>query len=189
MSPVCLVPSRRFEDARGWFSETYNEQHLRELGIECRFVQDNHSYSIHEGTIRGLHFQTPPFAQAKLVRCVRGAIFDVAVDVRHASPTFGAWVGAELSAENGLQLFVPAGFAHGFMTLKPETEVTYKVSDFYSAKHDDGVMWNDGDVNVSWPLTTGRSLILSEKDKKLRRLSEFVSPFPYDGHPLEQLKF
>ena len=130
-SPVRLLEPRRFGDDRGWFTEVYNEKSFAESGIGVRFVQDNHSLSRPVGVLRGLHFQTPPFGQDKLVRCIAGAIFDVAVDVRKDSPTYGKWVGAELSAENGWQLFIPVGFAHGFVTLTPDAEVTYKCSNFY----------------------------------------------------------
>lgn len=128
--PVKLIATKRSEDARGWFVETWSQRNFEAAGLDADFVQDNHSYSRHSGTIRGLHFRSVPFAQAKLVRCVRGRIFDVAVDIRHDSPTFRQWVGAELSAENGDQLFVPRGFAHRFLTLEPDPEVAYKVTHF-----------------------------------------------------------
>ncbi|RYF21683.1 MAG: dTDP-4-dehydrorhamnose 3,5-epimerase, partial [Oxalobacteraceae bacterium] len=131
-SPVQLIRPKRFGDARGWFTEVYSVPAFAALGITCTFVQDNHSLSIPAYTLRGLHFQTPPRGQDKLVRCIRGRIFDVAVDVRNGSPTYGQWVGAELSAENGHQLFIPIGFAHGFVTLEPDCEVTYKCSDIYA---------------------------------------------------------
>jgi dTDP-4-dehydrorhamnose 3,5-epimerase len=138
------------------------------------------------GVLRGLHFQRPPHAQAKLVRCIRGAIWDVAVDIRKGSPTFGRFAAAELSAENGWQLFVPAGFAHGFLTLQPDTEVEYKVSDFYAPECDGGLIWNDPDLALPWPLMDGAP-ILSNKDHKLPGLSEFENPFDYDGIPLAPL--
>ena len=181
---VKLISGRRFTDARGWFSEVYNAKVFSDRGVCADFVQDNQSWSRSQGTIRGLHFQTPPHGQAKLVRCLRGAIFDVAVDVRKGSPTYGQWVGAELSADNGLQLFIPVGFAHGFMTLEPDTEVFYKVTDFYAPAHDGGLLWSDPDIGVEWPALPGGSPVLSEKDKRLPRLSQFDSPFPYDGVPL-----
>ena len=187
MSQVRLVSSRRFGDHRGWFSETYNAGRFLEIGIACQFVQDNHSLSKPIGTVRGLHFQTPPYGQDKLVRCIRGAIFDVAVDIRHGSPTFGKWVGAELSAENGLQLYVPIGFAHGFMTLQPDTEVTYKVSSLYAPAHDGGIRWDDPEINIKWPLPKGAQPVLSSKDLQLPSLREFKSTFAYDGKPLEPL--
>jgi dTDP-4-dehydrorhamnose 3,5-epimerase len=139
-------------------------------------VQDNCSYSVSRGTIRGLHYQTPPRAQAKLVRVVRGAVVDVAVDLRRASPTFGRHVSAVLSAETGEQLFIPIGFAHGFCTLEPGTEVAYKISDFFSPQHDTGIAWDDGDLGITWPLE-GLSPVLSDKDRKLPRLCESASAF------------
>jgi dTDP-4-dehydrorhamnose 3,5-epimerase len=186
MNPVKLIPPVRHGDDRGWFTEVYNEETFAGLGVVDRFVQDNHSWSQPAGVLRGLHFQTPPFAQAKLVRCIRGAILDVAVDVRRGSPTFGRWVGATLSAENGCQLYVPVGFAHGFLTLEPDTEVTYKVSALYAKPHDSGLAFDDPDIGVAWPLAAGREPILSAKDEALRsrRLAGFDSPFPYDGRPL-----
>lgn len=184
--PIKLIKPRRFADDRGWFSETYNARTYAALGVTVAFCQDNHSMSRPAGVLRGLHFQRPPHAQAKLVRCVRGAIWDVAVDIRTGSPTFGRFVATELTAENGWQLFVPEGFAHGFVTLAPDTEVEYKVSDFYSPDCDGGLIWNDPDLAVPWPLADGAP-ILSDKDQKLPRLSEFENPFIYDGIPLSPL--
>ncbi len=184
MSCVKLIECRRFEDARGWFTEVYSEAAFAGHGIADRFVQDNHSLSRPVGTLRGLHFQTPPHAQAKLVRCIRGRILDVAVDVRRGSPTYGRWVGAELSAENGRQLYIPVGFAHGFVTLEPETEVTYKVTDVYAPKNDGGIRWNDPTVAIDWSLPAGVTPVLSAKDELLPTLAEFDSPFEYDGVPL-----
>ena len=181
---VKLTSGRRFADARGWFSETYNARTLAARSIDVSFVQDNQSLSGPKGTIRGLHFQTQPHSQAKLVRCLKGAIFDVAVDIRMRSPTYGQWVGTELSAENDRQLFIPVGFAHGFMTLEPDTEVFSKVTDFYSPACDGGLLWNDPDIGVEWPALPDAPPLLSEKDEKLPRLSQFESPFPYDGVPL-----
>lgn len=186
-NPVQLVRPRRHGDARGWFTETYNRDTFAALGIHCVFVQDNHSLSAPAFTLRGLHFQAPPRAQDKLVRCVRGRIFDVAVDVRRGSPTYGQWVGAELSAENGHQLFVPVGFAHGFLTLEPDCEVTYKCSNTYAPEADGGIAWNDPDIAVDWPLPPGRAPELSGKDARQPNLAEFNSPFPYDGRPLGPL--
>lgn len=183
-SPVRLIVPRRFGDARGWFTEVYSEPAFAQLGIECRFVQDNHSLSAPQYTLRGLHFQTPPRGQDKLVRCIRGRIFDVAVDVRKGSPTYGNWVGAELSAENGHQLFIPIGFAHGFVTLEPDCEVTYKCSDTYALDHDGGIRWDDPAIGIDWPMPEGASPELSTKDAAQPLLADFVSPFPYDGHPL-----
>jgi len=184
---VKLVKPRRFGDDRGWFSETYSEKALADLGIRDRFIQDNQSYSAFEGTIRGLHFQRAPHAQAKLVRCVRGSIMDYAVDVRRGSPTYGKWVSAMLSAENGWQLYVPVGFAHAFVTLEPDTEVIYKVTAGYAPDCDGGVLWNDETVGIDWPLPASGPT-LSDKDKVLPRLAEFDSPFNYDGEPLTPLE-
>ncbi|WP_298808774.1 dTDP-4-dehydrorhamnose 3,5-epimerase [uncultured Sphingomonas sp.] len=184
-APVRLIHPRRFGDARGWFTETYNRDTFAASGIDVTFVQDNHSLSRPLFTLRGLHFQTPPRAQNKLVRCVRGRIFDVAVDVRRGSPTYGQWVGAELSAENGDQLFVPVGFAHGFVTLESDCEVVYKCSDTYAPEHDDGIAWDS--VGIDWPLPPGVTPELSDKDRRQPTLSQFDSPFAYDGCPLEPL--
>lgn len=185
-NPVKLLCPPRHEDSRGWFQETYSEARLRDVGIEERFVQDNSSLSRAVGTIRGLHFQTPPHAQAKLVRCVNGAILDVAVDLRVGSPTYGSHVSVILSGLNGLQLYVPIGFAHGFVTLEPNTEVAYKVSDLYAPECDGGLAWDDPDIAVDWPLPTTGS-VLSPKDAALPRLADFSSPFVYDGCPLRRL--
>ena len=165
-------------DRRGFFSETYNRKALAALGVDINFVQDNHSLSAEKGTVRGLHFQTPPFAQDKLVRVVRGSVFDVAVDLRQGSPTYGRHVSAVLSAEAWNQVLVPVGFAHGFMTLEPDTEVIYKVSDYYAPAHDNGLLWNDPALGIQWPLAENDAL-LSEKDRKLPGLAELVSPFNY----------
>lgn len=184
-NPVRLIEPRRHGDARGWFTEVYNEASFAAMGILCRFVQDNHSLSRPAFTLRGLHFQTPPEGQDKLVRCLRGRIWDVAVDVRRGSPTYGRSVGAELSAENGRQLFVPVGFAHGFLTLEPDCEVAYKVSALYAPSHDGGVRWDT--AGVDWPMPAGAAPELSPKDERLPALAEFASPFPYDGRPLGPL--
>lgn len=180
---VQVIRPRRFEDQRGWFSETWNEAKLAADGIDIRFCQDNQSYSRHPGTLRGLHFQCPPHAQTKLVRCLRGAIFDVAVDVRRASPTFGKWVGIELSAQNGTQLLIPAGYAHGFMTLEPDCEIAYKVDAYYSPECDGGIAWNEADIAITWPLGNAAPL-LSDKDAALPALKDLDIVFPYDGRPL-----
>lgn len=184
--PVKLIVSKRFEDARGWFSETWSRRIFEAAGVDVDFVQDNHSYSRNAGTIRGLHFQSAPFAQAKLVRCVRGRIFDVAVDIRHDSPTFRKWVGAELSAENGHQLFVPRGFAHGFLTLEADTEVAYKVDAFYDAASDGGIRWDDPELAIEWP-SQALAPTLSDKDARLPSLDEACFEFIYDGRPLLDL--
>ena len=184
--PVTLLRPRRFTDDRGWFAETYHQARLSGQGIDTVFVQDNHSLSRLVGTLRGLHFQVPPHAQAKLVRCVAGAIWDVAVDMRKGSPTFGRWVAATLNAGGGEQLFIPAGFAHGFVTLEPDSEVVYKVDDYYAPECDGGIAWDDPDIAITWPLPpAGPSL--SDKDARLPRLADWSSPFGYDGHPLMPL--
>lgn len=166
----------RFGDHRGFFSETYNRQRFVEAGIDMEFVQDNHSLSAAMGTIRGLHFQSPPFAQVKLVRVVRGRILDVAVDLRRSSATYGRHVAVELSAENGRQLLVPIGFAHGFCTLEADTEIHYKVSAYYSAAHDKGLAYNDPALGIDWPVTLGEA-ILSDKDRQQPRLADLAAYF------------
>ena len=176
---------KRFGDDRGWFSEVYSERRFRDYGIDCRFVQDNHSLSARTGTLRGLHFQMPPFAQDKLVRCVRGRIFDVAVDIRRGSPSYGKWIGVELDADKGHELFIPVGYAHGFVTLEPDTEVIYKVSNFYAPECDAGILWNDPEIGVAWPLPDADAPHLSPKDGLNPRLSEFDSPFDCDGQPMQ----
>ncbi len=170
-----LIP-RRLADARGFFAETYSKKILDQAGIGSVFVQDNHSLSHAPGTVRGLHFQAPPHAQDKLVRCGRGALFDVAVDIRAGSPTFGHWVGAELTAENGHQLLIPKGFLHGFMTLLPETEIVYKCSDFYAPAADGAVRWDDPDIDIRWPRAADPAAI-SPKDKAAPLLRDIVTPF------------
>ena len=155
-------------------------------GMCANFVENNISYSKRRGTIRGLHFQAPPHGQAKLVRCMRGSIWDVAVDARKGSPTYGQWVAAILSAENRRQLFIPAGFLHGFVTLEDETEVAYKVSALYDAASDGGIKWNDPTLALPWPLD-GRAPLVSDKDAALPSFADFDSPFEYDGVPLRPL--
>lgn len=186
LTSVVLIKAPRFGDARGWFSETYSERRAESAGIDVRFVQDNQSFSATTGTVRGLHFQRAPHAQAKLVRCVRGSIMDYAVDIRRGSPTYGKWVGAKLTAEGGEQLYVPVGFAHGFVTLEADVEVAYKVSDFYAPDCDGGIVWSDPTIGISWPLPA-QGAVLSDKDKVLPTLAEFDSPFEYDGVPLSPL--
>ena len=173
---VKLITPKRLSDPRGLFSEVYSRQRFADAGIDVDFVQENHSVSVKIGTIRGLHFQTPPFAQDKLVRVTRGRIYDVAVDVRRASPTFGHHVATELSAENWRQLFVPVGFAHGFVTLEENTEVVYKVSNIYAPQNDAGILWSDPDLAIDWNVTASLA-ITSEKDSVLPRLRDLVSPF------------
>ena len=183
--PRIIIP-RRHADDRGWFSETYNDNRLGEVGISCRFVQDNQSSSKRAGTLRGLHFQCPPAAQAKLVSVLRGRIFDVAVDIRRGSPTFGKHVSKELSAKSGYQLYVPIGFAHGFISLDDDTLVLYKVSDYYVPAQDSGVRWDDPEIAIQWPFKAG-DIIMSDKDQQLPLLKELASPFAYDGYPLAPL--
>lgn len=161
---VKLVTPQRFGDHRGFFCETYNQQQFADAGITADFVQDNHSLSIPAGTVRGLHFQTPPFAQVKLVRVLRGRILDVVVDLRRSSPTYGQHVAVELSADDGRQLLVPMGFAHGFCTIEPNTEVAYKVSAYYSAAHDHGLRFDDPELAIAWPVRAAEA-ILSDKDR------------------------
>ena len=183
MSLLVLIP-KRFEDSRGWFSETWNDERFAELGIRSSFCQDNQSLSKSKGTVRGLHFQAPPFAQAKLVRCLQGRIFDVAVDIRRSSPTFGHWAGVELSAENARQLFIPAGYAHGFVTLEDNCMIAYKVDAYYSGPHDGGVAWNDPAIGIDWPIDGAP--VLSAKDEDLPYLTKLAADFPYDGVPLSE---
>lgn len=168
---VLMLDPVRHSDDRGFFSEVYREDALRAVGVDIRFVQDNHSCSVARGVVRGLHFQIPPFAQAKLVRVVAGAILDVAVDLRRSSPTYGRHVAVRLGAAEWNQLFIPAGFAHGFCTLAPDTEVVYKTSSYYSAPHDRGLLWNDPALGIDWPLAAAEA-VLSDKDRRHPRLCE-----------------
>ncbi len=177
---VKVVTPRKFGDARGFFSEVYNKKQLTAQGIDIDFVQDNQSYSADPGTVRGLHFQAPPFAQDKLVRVLRGSIFDVAVDIRRGSPTYGRCASAIISAEAWNQFFVPTGFAHGYCTLESDTEVFYKVSSYYAPDCDFGIFWSDPDLEISWPIAENAAVI-SDKDRVLPRLSMIESPFEYDG--------
>jgi len=174
-----LAPPR-YGDDRGFFSETWSRAAFAAAGIDCDFVQDNHSLSRLKGTVRGLHFQTPPFAQAKLVRVVHGAIFDVAVDLRRGSPTFGHHAAVELSADNGHQLFVPVGFAHGFCTLSADAEVLYKVSAPFAPDHDRGLKWNDETLAIAWPVSAAEA-ILSAKDQTHPRLADLGDIFTFEG--------
>lgn len=183
---VFLIKPSRFGDARGWFSETYNFERYRALGLGLRFVQDNHSLSKAVGVVRGLHFQAPPRAQAKLVSCIRGAVWDVCVDIRKGSPTYGKWVAATLSEANGHQLFVPAGFAHGFVTLEPDSQLFYKVGDYYSKEAEGGLAWDDPGLGIGWPLPDSGP-ILSDKDRDLPSLAGFDSPFVFEGGELQTL--
>ncbi len=185
---VQVIDGRRVDDPRGWFMEVYHEARFRDLGITCRFVQDNHSKSLHRFTLRGLHFQAPLHAQDKLVRCVRGEIFDVAVDIRNGSPTYGRWTGTRLSEAAGNQLFVPAGFAHGFLTLTPDCEIAYKCSEGYAPACEGGLSWNDPALGIAWPLPAGVAPLLSERDAGQPRLADLDSPFSYDGRPLRPVR-
>ena len=180
-----LVPAV-YRDERGFFSETYSRRALAKAGIPFDFVQDNHSCSAKRGTIRGLHFQIPPFAQNKLVRVVRGAILDVIVDLRFGSPTFGKHLSLLLSAQEWNQILVPAGFAHGLCTLEPDTEVTYKVTNYYSPAHDKGVRWSDPTLGIDWPIASDKAII-SPKDQALPLLASVPRYFTYSG-PAEQRK-
>jgi dTDP-4-dehydrorhamnose 3,5-epimerase len=180
LAGVLILTPARFGDNRGFFSESYNQARARDAGIETEFVQDNHSLSRQVGTARGIHFQSPPHAQAKLVRCGRGRLFDVAVDIRKGSPTYGKWVGVDLSFDNGKQLLIPAGFLHGFVTREPDTEIIYKCSDYYAPECDGAVRFDDPDLAIDWGIAAG-SAVLSEKDAKAQLFADFNSPFTYDG--------
>lgn len=173
---VKVVLPKKFGDHRGFFSETYKQREWQQAGIAVTFVQDNHSYSADRHVVRGLHFQRPPFAQDKLVRVTRGSILDVAVDLRRSSPTFGAHVAIVVSAELWNCVFIPIGFAHGFCTLEPDTEVVYKVSNYYSPAHDSGVRWNDPALRISWPLSETEA-ILSERDRDYPLLADLPDLF------------
>lgn len=173
-----LVKPKVFQDGRGFFLEFFSEKVFSAQGIDVKFVQDNHSLSANKGVLRGLHFQLPPKTQAKLLRVVKGKIFDVIVDLRKDSPTFGKWESFELSAENFEMVFVPRGFAHGFVTLEDNTEIIYKVDNFYAPEFDSGIIWNDPDLKISWPV---ENPILSEKDGKLQSLKDFQNPFLFSG--------
>jgi dTDP-4-dehydrorhamnose 3,5-epimerase len=175
---VKILRPRKFGDHRGFFSETYNRRALAEAGIDLDFVQDNHSFSAQPGTLRGLHFQTAPFAQDKLVRVVRGSILDVAVDLRHGSPTYGQHVRAVISAADWNQILVPVGFAHGVLTLEPDTELIYKVSNYYSPEHDKGLLWDDPALGIEWPVSKSE-VVLSDKDRVQPRLADLGRIFEY----------
>ncbi|MFL5297427.1 MAG: dTDP-4-dehydrorhamnose 3,5-epimerase [Phenylobacterium sp.] len=167
---VLLITPKRHGDARGWFAETWSAKALSAAGVDTAFVQDNQAFNARKGTLRGLHFQTAPHAQGKLVRVLKGAIFDVAADIRQGSPTYGRWVGATLTAEVGEQLWVPRGFAHGYVTLTDDTELFYKVDGDYAPQLEGGVIWNDPDLAIAWPLDG--EPVLSDKDKLLPRLKD-----------------
>lgn len=177
---VLILTPPRFGDSRGFFAESWNRATLAAAGIDFDFVQDNHSLSRSPGTGRGLHFQAPPFAQDKLVRCGRGVLFDVAVDIRRGSPTYAKWFGIELSFENGKQLLIPAGFLHGFVTRAPNTEIIYKCSDYYAPQADGAIRLDDPDIGIDWGLD-GAELILSKKDAAAPCLKDFDSPFVWSN--------
>ncbi len=176
---VFVLEPQVFGDARGWFMESWSQRKMHDAGIDVQFVQDNQSFSAQKGTLRGLHYQLNPMCQAKLLRCTRGKIFDVAVDIRKGSPQYGKWVGVELSAENKKQLFIPRGFAHGFITLTDDVEVQYKADNYYAPECDGNIRWDDPDIGVEWPI---KPVILSEKDSKAPLLKERTNlNFVYEG--------
>jgi dTDP-4-dehydrorhamnose 3,5-epimerase len=179
LKDVYIVEPTVFGDHRGWFMESYSKNKLAEAGIHCDFIQDNHSFSAHKGTLRGLHFQLHPKAQAKLIRCTKGSILDVAVDIRRGSPLYKKWVAVELSAENKKQLFIPKGFAHGFLTLTDDVEVQYKADEYYAPEYDGSILYNDPEIGIEWG---GDEFILSEKDKRALLLKERTDlNFVYQG--------
>lgn len=175
---VVLITPRKFGDSRGYFIETFRQELFAENVEPIEFLQDNQSLSAEVGTVRGLHFQLEPKSQGKLVRCIAGSLLDVAVDIRTGSPTYGKHVAVELSAENGMQLWIPAGFAHGFCTLSPNTEISYKVTNYYSAEHDRGLLWNDPALGIDWPIDMKKAA-LSDKDARQPTLSEIGQVFFY----------
>lgn len=176
LAGLAKITPTKLGDHRGYFSETFKESWFRENVADVAFVQENESLSASVGTVRGLHFQLEPFAQGKLVRCIAGRIFDVAVDIRVGSPTYGQWYGLELSKENGEQLWIPAGFAHGFATLVPDCVISYKVTAPYSAENDRGLLWSDPDIGIEWPLPL-KDAILSNKDKVQPTLADLPPYF------------
>lgn len=178
MNPLELA-TRVHHDSRGWFIESWSRRALAQSDIHADFCQDNHSYSRQSGTVRGLHFQKPPYAQAKLVRCLRGKIFDVAVDIRTGSPSFGKWVGCLLSSELANQFFIPVGFAHGFLTLEDDCEIAYKVDNDYAPQSEGGIIWNDCEIAIDWPLN-GLSAVLSDKDMELPALLAVEDVFQFE---------
>lgn len=179
ISDVKIITPKKFGDHRGFFSETYNQGAFEAAGLDYTFVQDNHSFSAPKGTLRGLHFQTPPHGQDKLLRVIRGAIYDVAVDIRKGSPTYGKWVGRTISADEWNQILVPVGFAHGFCTVEENTEVLYKVTGKYAPECEGGLTWNDPDIGIDWPLDGAP--ILSAKDEAYTPFADFDSPFTYEA--------
>lgn len=180
LAGVLILTPRRFGDPRGWFSEVWNRDTLAKAGVRYDFVQDNHSYSRDVSTVRGLHFQSPPHAQTKLVRCGRGRVFDVAVDIRKGSPTFGKWFGIELSAADGRQLLIPAGFLHGFVTREPDSELLYKCSDVYAPECDGAVRFDDPDLAIDWGIDAAAA-ILSDKDRAAPFFRNFATPFTHEA--------
>ena len=182
-TPLCgllvLTPAR-VADSRGFFSEAWNRRRMAEAGLDIEFVQDNHSLSAQPNTVRGLHYQSPPHAQAKLVRCGRGRLFDVAVDIRRGSPTFGRWFGLELSFENGRHMLIPEGFLHGFVTREPDTEILYKCSDYYAPRCEGAVRFDDPDIGIDWGLE-GAAPVLSDKDAAAPALVDIDPPFEWRG--------
>lgn len=176
---VLILQPVRHGDVRGFFSESWNRKRMEDAGIFLDFVQDNHSLSEQAGTVRGLHFQAPPHAQAKLVRCGRGRLFDVVVDIRRGSPTFGQWTGVELTFENGKQMLVPEGFAHGFVTREPGTEIIYKCTDFYAPECDRALAFDDPEIDIDWG-TTRDNALLSDKDAAAPRLADLDTPFEWN---------
>ena len=183
MPNILLFAPTRHEDNRGWFREAYNARREARNGIDTSFVQDNQSLSVSIGTIRGIHFQTLPHGQAKLIQCTSGRLMDYVVDVRRGSPTYGQHLKVELSQDNGKVLFIPVGFGHAFVTLEPNTEISYKVSDFYDSDCDGGIRWDCPDIGIDWPSCASPAAI-SAKDRTLPLLKDFSSPFEYDGVPL-----
>lgn len=177
---VLIIKPKRFEDIRGFFEESWNAKSFSENGIDMNFIQDNHSYSKEQGTLRGLHYQKPPYAQDKLIRCSQGSIFDVAVDIRQDSSTYGKWFGMKLSRDNGMQLLIPKGFLHGFLTLEPDTEVQYKCSNYYFPEFEGAVLWNSLDIN--WPLFKNSPPILSSRDINAELFENLNSPFKLDSN-------
>jgi dTDP-4-dehydrorhamnose 3,5-epimerase len=179
LSGVVIIEPKRFGDERGFFRESWIRKTFEALGVDVDFVQDNHSLSKQVGTVRGLHFQTPPHAQAKLVRCGKGRLLDVAVDIRKGSPTYGQWVAEELSFDNGRQLFIPAGFGHGFVTLEPDTEIIYKCSDYYAPDCDRSLQFDDPEIGIDWGVTRDAA-VLSEKDRIAPSLADLDNPFTWE---------
>lgn len=176
---VIVVEPKVFGDHRGWFMESYSKKHFQDAGINIEFIQDNQSFSATKGTLRGMHFQLNPKCQTKLVRCTRGSLYDVVIDIRKGSPTYGEWFGIELSAENKKQLLVPKGFAHGFMTLEDNVEIQYKCDELYAPEYDGGILWNDPEIGIEWPLNVVP--VISEKDEKAPLLKDAKTNFVYEG--------